>query len=153
MNDQTPTPRREVASDIPKSRSPIIFMTTVGTIAILISIVVLGRDDRHSIKATVVVPQLNVAEARGREIFNTTCAGCHGVDGMGDTDTGPPLIHPYYRKLMLPSDKVRRAIILGKAQDKWKYGHMPAQIKLSDSEITEIMMYYDALRDNNSLGN
>ncbi|MCK5444106.1 MAG: cytochrome c [Rhodospirillaceae bacterium] len=153
MTDQSPTPLREIDPDVPRNRSPIIFMAIVGITAISIAVVVLGRDDRRSIKATITVPQLNVAETRGREIFNGTCATCHGIDAIGDTDIGPPLMHPYYRMEIFPSDMVRRAIMLGKAQDKWKYGHMPAQIKLNENEITDVMKYFDALRENNSLGN
>lgn len=153
MTDQPPPPRREIDPDVPRNRSPIIFMAAAAITAISISVVVLNRDDRRSIKATVTVPELNVAQTRGREIFNGTCATCHGIDAIGDTDTGPPLMHPYYRMETLPSDMVRRAIILGKAQDKWKYGHMPAQIKLSENEISDVVKYFDAMRENNSLGN
>ena len=145
-------PKREVAADVPRHKSPIIRMAVILSVVIIASIFVLYKTDRRSIQAHINIPTLNTVEMRGREAFNNVCASCHGVDGTGDTDIGPPLMHPYYRAILLSDDKIFKVIKQGTPEDKWKYGHMPAQINVSDADAREIIAFYNALRRVNSLG-
>ena len=149
-NDQNN--RREVAPDVPRNKSPIIRMAIVLSVVVIASIFVLYKTDRRSIKAYINIPELNAVEMRGREAFNNVCAGCHGVNGTGDTDIGPPLMHPYYRTILLSDEAIIKAIRQGTPEDKWKYGHMPAQVDVSNEQALEIVAFYNALRRVNSLG-
>ena len=150
-NEENKDNRREVASDVPRHKSPVIRMATILLVVIIASIFVLYKTDRRSIKAYINIPELNAVEMRGREAFNSLCADCHGADGTGDTDIGPPLMHPYYRKDLLSDEDIIKAIGRGTPEDKWKYGHMPAQIDVSNEQALEIVEFYNALRRVNNL--
>ncbi|MCK5547238.1 MAG: cytochrome c [Rhodospirillaceae bacterium] len=150
-SEQDLDPKRRVDSDVPQHKSPIIRMAIILSVVIIASIFVLYKTDRRSIKAYINIPELNAVELRGREAFNSMCASCHGVDGTGDTDIGPPLMHPYYRKDLLSDEAIIKAIGRGTPEDKWKYGHMPAQIDVSNEQALEIVEFYNALRRVNNL--
>ncbi len=82
---------------------------------------------------------------RGEQLFNQTCAACHGVRGTG-TQTGPPLVNKIYE----PSHHSDAAFLLavrnGSVQHHWRFGNMPAQPTMTDSETREITLYVRALQ-------
>lgn len=147
-----PNSAREVAPDVPRHRTPIKMMGLVLGLVIIATVIVLSKTDRRSIKAYINIPELSQNQAEGREIFNRVCAKCHGVDGTGDTKIGPPLMHPYNRKEVLNDERFLKVIRQGTPEDKWKYGHMPAQIEVSDDDAKKILDFYNALRVVNKLG-
>ena len=82
---------------------------------------------------------------RGEQLFNQTCAACHGVRATG-TQTGPPLVNKIYE----PSHHSDAAFLLavrnGSVQHHWKFGNMPAQPTVTDAETREITQYVRALQ-------
>lgn len=150
-NEQNEPSRREVASDVPKHSSPIKRMGLILLLVIIATVIVLYKTDRRSIRAYINIPELNEIQSRGQIVFNNNCSSCHGMDGIGDTDIGPPLIHPYYRADILSDEGIIKVIKQGTPEDKWKYGHMPAQITITDVEVNEIIEFYNALRRVNML--
>ena len=143
---------REVDPNVPLSRTPIKIMGLTLVLVIIASIAVLSKTDRRSIKAYINIPELGESQMQGREIFNRVCAECHGADGTGDTKIGPPLMHPYHRKEALGDERFLKVVRQGTPEDKWKYGHMPAQIDVGDEDAKKILSFFNALRAVNKLG-
>ncbi|MDH3335208.1 MAG: cytochrome c [Rhodospirillaceae bacterium] len=143
---------REVDPNVPRNRTPVKMMALTLLLVIIASVIVLSKTDRRSIKAYINIPELNQTQMQGREIFNRVCAECHGVDGTGDTKIGPPLMHPYHRKEALSDERFLKVIRQGTPEDKWKYGHMPAQIDVSDEDAKKILSFFNALRAVNKMG-
>ena len=83
--------------------------------------------------------------SRGEQLFNQTCAACHGVRATG-TQTGPPLVNKIYE----PSHHSDAAFLLavrnGSVQHHWNFGNMPAQPTVTDAETREITLYVRALQ-------
>jgi mono/diheme cytochrome c family protein len=83
--------------------------------------------------------------SRGEQLFNQTCAACHGARATG-TQIGPPLVHKIYE----PSHHSDAAFLLavrnGTVQHHWKFGNMPAQPAVTDAETREITLYVRALQ-------
>lgn len=94
---------------------------------------------------------LNAAETRGQQAFRATCAACHGEDGSGVEDTGPPLIHIYYE----PSHHGDAAFILaaqrGVRAHHWRFGDMPPQPGLTRGELVDIVAFIRRVQRENGI--
>jgi mono/diheme cytochrome c family protein len=87
-----------------------------------------------------------VAQAQGKEIFNGTCAMCHGQDGTGDGPAG--------KSFSSPPDNFtdpkfwQMGDVMGDVKDhitttiKNGHGPMPA-FSLSDSQINAVIAYME----------
>ncbi len=87
--------------------------------------------------------------ASGRQKYLNTCAGCHGMDGMGIGRMGPPLAHSEW----VTGDEVRLSLIIlhgmegpleiaGKQYDAPEIlPVMPAHATLDDASIAAILTY------------
>lgn len=83
--------------------------------------------------------------SRGEQLFNQTCAACHGVRATG-TQTGPPLVNIIYEPGHHSDAAFLLAVRNGSVQHHWKFGNMPAQPGVTDSETREITLYVRALQ-------
>ena len=71
-------------------------------------------------------PTASVASAsRGEQLFNQTCAACHGVRGTG-TQIGPPLVNKIYEPGHHSDAAFLLAVRNGSIQHHWNFGNMPA---------------------------
>ncbi len=52
----------------------------VGLVALVVAFAVLGADGRPTIRQ---VPPSHTSPASGKQMFETHCAACHGLDGRG----------------------------------------------------------------------
>lgn len=77
---------------------------------------------------------------RGLELYDQTCAVCHGEAGLGTTQ-GPPLIHIVYE----PNHHADAAFILaaerGVRAHHWRFGDMPPQPTVTRDEVLAITAY------------
>ncbi len=98
----------------------------------------------------VTVPALSVPAARGKAAFDRVCAVCHGVNAAGG-DKGPPLVHDIYN----PGHHADGAFVLaakrGVPAHHWRFGDMPPQPNVSDTEIQEIVRYIRELQAANRI--
>lgn len=76
----------------------------------------------------------------GETLFNAHCARCHGVHAVG-TDSGPPLIHAVYRPGHHGDEAFALAVRLGVAAHHWRFGDMPPQPQVADSQVVRIRDY------------
>jgi len=130
--------------DAPRMGSPIKWMAlAMFTFAALTTMTLWGKE-KISIKATVVIPELNESGLRGRQVFAASCQECHGVDGAGGTRTGPPLIHPMYRQNLFPDHVFNKVIRDGKREKNWRFGPMEPVKNLTDQQIIDVMAFVRA---------
>jgi mono/diheme cytochrome c family protein len=78
--------------------------------------------------------------AAGAAAFERHCASCHGTFARG-TETGPPLVHPYYVPSHHADAAFRFAVQRGVAAHHWRFGDMPPQPQVTDAEIAAIIPY------------
>ncbi len=78
--------------------------------------------------------------ARGEELFNATCARCHGEGGRG-TDKGPPFIHPVYHPRHHGDESFHLAVQRGARAHHWRFGNMPRIDGLNETDVNEIIAY------------
>jgi mono/diheme cytochrome c family protein len=78
--------------------------------------------------------------ARGEQLFNQTCAQCHGLRGSG-TQQGPPLVHKVYEPSHHADLTFLLAVRRGVTQHHWQFGNMPPQPNVTDEEIKAITGY------------
>jgi mono/diheme cytochrome c family protein len=78
--------------------------------------------------------------AGGEELYDRTCAACHGAD-LDGTSAGPPLRHRIYEPSHHPDDSFRRAVSHGVTPHHWDHGPMPPIPELSAGEVDAIVAY------------
>lgn len=78
--------------------------------------------------------------ASGAEAYASHCASCHGEHARG-TETGPPLVHPYYEPSHHGDAAFRFAVERGVAAHHWRFGDMPAQPQVTEAELGGIVPY------------
>ncbi len=98
----------------------------------------------------IKMPALSKVALAGQHAYDATCAKCHGAYGRG-TDKGPPFLNPVYNPGHHSDEAFQRAVRQGTRQHHWKFGDMPAQPQVTDSEITEIVRYVRELQEANGI--
>jgi mono/diheme cytochrome c family protein len=78
--------------------------------------------------------------AVGESLFTARCSACHGRHATG-TDSGPPLVHAVYRPGHHGDDAFTLAVRRGVVAHHWRFGDMPPQPQVSDSQISPIVSY------------
>lgn len=99
---------------------------------------------------TITLPQLTVAAAQGKRLFDANCAACHGTNAAG-SGQGPPLIHDIYNPGHHDNSSFYRAVRIGTRQHHWRFGNMPAQPQVSEAEIASIVRYVRELQQANGI--
>jgi len=105
-----------------------------------------GRSAADSVR----VPELSRVAVRGEKAFDENCASCHGVRASG-TDLGPPLIHDFYNPGHHGDNAFNAAVRRGVRQHHWRFGNMPAQPQISNSQIKAIIRYVRELQRANGI--
>ncbi|QYG91858.1 cytochrome c [Iamia sp. SCSIO 61187] len=76
----------------------------------------------------------------GAELYQRSCASCHGRDLRG-TDLGPSHLSQVYAPDHHPDASFRAAIEEGSTAHHWDFGDMPPIRGLSDDEIDLVIAY------------
>jgi mono/diheme cytochrome c family protein len=76
----------------------------------------------------------------GARAFAANCASCHGEFARG-SETGPPLVHPFYVPSHHGDAAFRFAVQRGVAAHHWRFGDMPPQPQVQERELEEIIAY------------
>lgn len=103
-----------------------------------------------SLGSGVAISKLSGAATRGQAAFGAFCATCHGADA-GGTNTGPPLIHKFYR----PGHHGDMAFVLaarrGAPAHHWKFGNMPPVQGVTDAELADIITFVREVQKANGI--
>lgn len=94
----------------------------------------------RSVKVEVAEPELSALAAKGKSLFEATCATCHGMSASG-TDKGPPLVHDIYNPGHHADLAFFSAAKFGVRQHHWRYGDMPPQPQVSEDQVAAIVRY------------
>ena len=98
-----------------------------------------GSDDQTAERLASLPP--TPAEHRtGEQLFDRNCAACHGTKARG-TDQGPPLAHRVYEPSHHSDQAFYLAVRNGVAAHHWRFGNMPAQPQVSESDVAAIVAY------------
>lgn len=94
--------------------------------------------------------QLAGAALEGKALFAANCQQCHGENGAG-SDSGPPLIHKIYHPGHHGDQSFVMAARFGVRAHHWRFGNMPAQPQVSDTDIVKIIAFVRALQRANGV--
>lgn len=101
--------------------------------------------------ARVVVPDLSAEAGRGRDLFDQSCAGCHGENAAGRDGIAPPLVHVVYEPGHHADGAFFLAAARGVRQHHWSFGDMPAVPDVTPQEVAAIIAYVRALQRANGI--
>ena len=99
---------------------------------------------------TVNIPEFTAAALTGETYFNSKCAACHGVNGTG-SETGPPLIHKFYKSDHHGDESFQRAAKVGVQAHHWNFGNMPPVAGITRAEVAKIVVYIREIQKANGL--
>lgn len=99
----------------------------------------------------VTLPELTGNAVIGAKVFAAKCAACHGENGSGNDEKGPPLIHKIYE----PSHHGDAAFLLaaqgGVRSHHWKFGNMPAVAGITPAEVGMIVDFIRQVQQANGI--
>lgn len=99
----------------------------------------------------VAVPaELSSRAAAGRDLFNETCAACHGANGAG-SENGPPFIHKVYEPNHHADVSFLLAVQRGVRAHHWQFGDMPPQPDVTSEDVELIVAYVRELQRANGI--
>lgn len=78
--------------------------------------------------------------ARGKQLYEASCASCHGQDLRG-TDKGPSHLSQYYEESHHSDASFKRAIAQGSPEHHWCFGDMKPVPGLSEQDVNDIIAY------------
>jgi mono/diheme cytochrome c family protein len=79
-------------------------------------------------------------ETQGRQVFESTCAACHGLDLKGTT-AGPSFLDPIYASDHHADAAFYNAAANGVEPHHWNFGAMPPQTGITTDEVEAIIAY------------
>lgn len=89
---------------------------------------------------SIVIPELSPLAQTGREIFQQTCAACHGENANG-TENGPTFIHQLYVPAHHSDQAFWLAARTGVRAHHWRFGDMPPVDGVTDKQLEWIVQY------------
>lgn len=99
---------------------------------------------------SVKVPALSAQASAGKVAFDANCAQCHGTNGAG-TKQGPPFVNDIYNPGHHGDIAFSLAVRQGVRRHHWPYGDMPAQPKVTDAQLADIVRYVRELQQANGI--
>ena len=92
-----------------------------------------------------VAIELSELALAGQELYNDTCADCHGVD-LNGTDKGPGFLNGIYAAGHHSDMAFILAVKMGTRAHHWRFGPMPPQDGFTNEQIGEIITYIRELQ-------
>ena len=113
----------------------------------LISPISANHNNSH---VDVKVGSLSAAASKGKIVFNTNCASCHGVNASGGMG-GPPLIHNIYNPGHHANQSFINAVRNGVRQHHWNFGDMPAQQHVAFGDMVFLLKFIREVQEQNGI--
>ncbi|MDX1690014.1 MAG: cytochrome c [Acidimicrobiia bacterium] len=82
----------------------------------------------------------------GAAVYARHCASCHGPDGSGVADAGPPLVDPRYHEDVYPDAAFVEAVRAGVATEAWDFPRMPAVPGVGEDELGDLLAHVRSLQ-------
>lgn len=99
----------------------------------------------------LTMPEISGNAAIGQNIFESICAACHGVQGVGNAEAGPPLIHKIYEPSHHGDESFQRAVAHGVRAHHWRFGDMPPVEGLTRGDVAMVIDYIRAIQRANGI--
>ncbi len=117
---------------------------SLGIVAALAVLVACG-DATPSADPSASEPARAVSAERGKVLFNTSCASCHGVGAVG-TGQGPSFLNDVYVPSHHADGAFLVAVTRGAAQHHWRFGPMPPIGGVTAEDVADIVAYVRGLQ-------
>lgn len=121
----------------------------------------MDQHNPHSVQTTagdagaplveVVVPELSATAQAGKELFEVSCAACHGANAAGQDGVAPSLVHIIYEPDHHSDQSFYQAVRYGVRAHHWRFGNMPAIEGVSQSQVGDIIAYVRELQRANGI--
>ena len=108
-------------------------------------------DDSARELISIIVPDLKHEDQKGKALFDANCSMCHGNNGVGNSDAGPPLIHKIYEPGHHADFAFFRAVELGVRAHHWQFGDMPPVANLKQEDVASIINYVRVVQRANGI--
>ncbi len=76
----------------------------------------------------------------GMQNYRSMCSSCHGEWG-GGSETGPPLVHVFYKPGHHSDESFYRAALEGVRAHHWNYGDMPPVENIREEDVGPIVAF------------
>lgn len=130
------------------TRTTVVTLAIVGLVSL--GLVLLTSQGPDSVIVDVAIPELSDMAQDGAVAFNRNCAGCHGVNAAG-SDDGPSLIQAIYEPGHHADAAFYLAVNRGVSAHHWRFGNMPPQPEVSETEVQQIVQYIRELQQANRI--
>ncbi|PIB24551.1 cytochrome C [Amylibacter kogurei] len=104
-----------------------------------------------SAMVAITMPEISGNAVIGQNIFEGICAACHGVQGIGNAEAGPPLIHKIYEPSHHGDESFQRAVENGVTSHHWQFGNMPPVQGLTRGDVAMVIDYIRAIQRANGI--
>lgn len=121
----------------------------------------MAEQEPHSVQTTsgetgsplveVLVTELSAAAQAGKEVFEASCAACHGTNAAGQDGVAPPLVHVIYEPNHHSDQSFYQAVRYGVRAHHWSFGNMPVIEGISQSQVGNIIAYVRELQRANDI--
>jgi mono/diheme cytochrome c family protein len=115
-----------------------------------VAYLLLRPNGESGIPVDVAVPALSAVAEEGAVLFEANCARCHGRNAAG-TDRGPPLVHVIYHPAHYADEAFFLAARFGIRAHHWRFGPMPPQPQIGDTDVEKIVRYVRELQRANGI--
>ena len=99
----------------------------------------------------ITMPDISGNLAVGQNIFESICAACHGAQGVGNTEAGPPLIHKIYEPSHHGDESFQRAVAQGVRAHHWRFGDIPPVEGLTRGDVAMVIGYIREIQRANGI--
>lgn len=118
-----------------------------------------GSDNSSQSRGGATTPLVDIVVAEtlspnaqiGKTAFESKCAGCHGVNAVGQDGVAPPLVHVIYEPSHHGDESFQRAIAVGVRGHHWPFGDMPPVEGLTRGDAAMIISYVRELQRFNGI--
>ena len=130
-----------------ESRMSAVLVVSVA-VSVGVTMAACGGGSSQAKKAPPLTQEQLVAKGRG--IFQTTCATCHGTTLHG-TSMAPSMIQPAFAPDQTPDQAFVNAIRHGVPQKRFQKGPMPAQPSVATADIPAVIAYVRSVQAQNGV--
>ncbi|HEC91021.1 MAG TPA: c-type cytochrome [Alphaproteobacteria bacterium] len=130
----------EPSPEQPGSKSYSRLTLIALAIAVGISLFLVFKENPTPPKVLVSLPEFSTPAKRGRQIFNRSCASCHGVNASGGAKA-PSLISKAYAPMSHADGAIYLAVSRGVRRHHWNLGSMPPQPQIKPDEIKALTAF------------
>lgn len=99
----------------------------------------------------ITMPEISGNAVIGQNIFESICAACHGAQGVGNAEAGPPLIHKIYEPSHHGDESFQRAVAHGVRAHHWKFGDMQPVDGLTRGDVVMVIDYIRTIQRANGI--